>query len=340
MKLFNSLAITLSLYSLPAAQAFEVPGFITEDQFAQDFDLRVVPFIQSGETSSFVGKDGVSLFYRRILQANAKANVVLVHGFNESELKFRELAYIFGQSGYNVHLYDHRGFGQSEKSIEGKPTQAWVQNFDDYVADMNIFFQQVYDAKGLPTFVLAHSMGAVVVARYMQQYDNVIQKAVLSSPMIQPDSSPYPAPLAMAIAKAAIIAGQGKNFALGQDPFPNGQPAEGKPDSSSSVRVDRLLADRESTGYPAVGATWRWVYESLKQTGSTLDRRNTAKIKAPILLFQATEDKYVNLEPQRTFCQRVPQCQLEVVQGAEHAIFYERDIFLGPYLEKVLAFLK
>lgn len=339
MKLFGHLAFTLILFGSLPAQAADIPGFIPETQLTQEFALRIAPLIEAGETSTFTGKDGASLFYRRIVQAEAKANVVIVHGFNESEAKYSELAYLFNQAGYNVHIYEHRGFGKSTRLLADAPTKAWVRDFDDYVVDMNTFFSQVYDAQDLPTYVFAHSMGAVVTARYMQQYPHSIAKAVFSSPMIQPNSDPYPAALAKTLAKAAILAGQGRSFALGQDPFPSGEAVEAQPDSSSDARVDRYLAERDASGYRAMGATWRWAYESLKQTASTIDPRNTEKIKAPILLFQATEDKYVNLEPQVTFCQRLPSCRLEVVQGSEHAIFYERDEFLVPYLEKILAFL-
>jgi len=340
MKLFSSLAFILSLGAFSPIQAAEIPGFVPEDQLLREYDLKIAPNFAGGEISTFTGKDGVSLSYRRILKPDARGNIVIMHGFNEGESKYAELAYTFGQSGYNVHIYEHRGFGNSERLVSGEPTKAWVRDFDDYVVDLNTFFSQVYDAQGLPTYVFAHSMGAVVTARYLQQYPNTIVKAVFSSPMIQPNSAPYPAPVALGIAKAAILAGQGRNFAIGQDPFPKGQPAVGKSDSSSDVRVDRYLAEREAIGYLAIGATWRWVQESLQQTPSTIDRRNTAKIKTPILLFQATEDKYVNLEPQTKFCERLPNCRLEVVTGAEHAIFYERDEFLVPYLLKVLAFLQ
>ncbi len=340
MKLFSSLVFILSLGTISPIQAAEIPGFIPEDQLLREYDLKIAPNFAAGELSTFIGKDGISLSYRRILKADARANIVLLHGFNEGESKYAELAYIFGQSGYNVHIYEHRGFGNSERLVPGEPTKAWVRDFDDYVVDLNTFFSQVFDAQGLPTYIFAHSMGAVVTARYLQQYPNTIVKAVFSSPMIQPNSDPYPAPVALGIARAAVLAGQSRNFALGQDPFPNGQPAESKSDSSSAVRVDRYLAEREAIGYLAIGATWRWVQESLKQTSSTIDRRNTAKIKTPILLFQATADKYVNPEPQVTFCKRLPNCSLELVTGAEHAIFYERDEFLVPYLQKVLAFLQ
>lgn len=340
MKRFQYLAFALIFASVTSVHAAEIPGFIPESQLSQDFDLRIAPVFRAGETSTFTGKDLAVLNYRRIIVPDAKANLLIVHGFNESEGKYSELAYIFSQAGYNVHIYEQRGFGQSDRLLPGEPTKAWVRSFDDYVVDMNTFFSQVYDARGLPTFVFAHSMGAVVTARYMQQYPNTILKAVFSSPMIEPNSAPYPALVAKGIAKAAILAGQGRNFALGQDPFPKGQAAPAKPDSSSDIRVDRYLAERDAEGYTQMGATWSWVYESLNQTSSTIDVKNAARIKAPILVFQATEDKYVNPEPQVTFCKRVPNCRLEVVKGSEHAIFYERDEFLVPYLEKILSFLQ
>ena len=60
--------------------------------------------------------------------------------------------------------------------------KGYVDQFDDYVADLKQFHDEVIvPDKPAKLFLLAHSMGAIS-ARYLERWPNDIQAAVLSSP--------------------------------------------------------------------------------------------------------------------------------------------------------------
>ena len=104
------------------------------------------------------GQKGLRLFYQSWLpDTESRANIIIVHGIAEHSGRYTNFArYLVGQ-GYNVFAMDNRHHGQSE----GNPGQ--VDNFQFFIDDLNSFYRQVSeDNQGRKTFILGHSMGAMI----------------------------------------------------------------------------------------------------------------------------------------------------------------------------------
>ena len=154
---------------------------------------EVEPFLaERRNEGTFNSFDGRPISYEYYITENAKASVVISHGFTESAEKFREMSYYFINEGYNVFAITHRGHGASYKeSID--PYTVYVSEFNDYIKDFYTFIKRIVtpNSDSLPLYLYAHSMGGAIAALTLEQYPDIFKKAVLNAPMIHFKSSPH-----------------------------------------------------------------------------------------------------------------------------------------------------
>ncbi len=104
----------------------------------------------------FEAGDGLRLYEQSWLpEGEAKARVVIIHGYGEHSARYQHVARALVERGYAVHAFDLRGHGRSEGP------RAFVKSVETYVADARRFLSRLPSA---PTFVLGHSMGGTIVA--------------------------------------------------------------------------------------------------------------------------------------------------------------------------------
>ena len=142
-------------------------------------------FWQQGLFNSFEGVKCVDIHYAVFTQKNSNSPaLIIVPGRSESYLKYQELAFNFYQQGYNVFIIDHRGQGLSGRLLKN-PNKGYVEDFQDYVDDLHYFIESVVVKHcAAKPFLLAHSMGGAIAARFMQDSPDAIKAAVISSPML------------------------------------------------------------------------------------------------------------------------------------------------------------
>jgi alpha-beta hydrolase superfamily lysophospholipase len=113
--------------------------------------------------------------------------VVLVHGYGEHSGRYDHVARTFTDQGAAVHAYDQRGYGQSE----GR--RAYVESFAHYLDDLHLFLDRVRgESPDRPLFLFGHSMGGLVVLKYVLDRRPSMDGLILSAPAIEinPDLAP------------------------------------------------------------------------------------------------------------------------------------------------------
>ena len=161
--------------------------FIKEQDFAEVIEGKVLPFLKDKTKDGyFETRDGLKLHYQTFINPEEKASIVISHGYCEFISKYAELIYYFYQMGYSVFMVEHRGHGFSDRQVEGY-SKVHVDSFQDYVLDFNEFVEKVVVPESITErlFLFAHSMGGAIGALYIEQYPNVFEAAVLSSPMME-----------------------------------------------------------------------------------------------------------------------------------------------------------
>ena len=143
-----------------------------ENGFEQAVRTVLAPWLRDHVTGgTFTGFDGARIQYYKAEHPDAKAAVVMVHGFCEFFGKFHETAYDFHENGYSVYFLEQRGHGGSQRSVD-EPDVVDVADFSDYVEDLKCFLDQVVlpQTSGQRLILYAHSMGGCVGALFLERY--------------------------------------------------------------------------------------------------------------------------------------------------------------------------
>jgi len=137
--------------------------------------------------SSLSTDDGLHLFTRSWPSSSPRAVVALVHGYAEHSGRYDHVARTFTEQGATVHAYDQRGHGHSD----GR--RAYVASFERYLDDLDRFLDHVRaQTPDVPLFLFGHSMGGLVVLKYVLDRNPSPRGLLLSAPAIQinPDLAP------------------------------------------------------------------------------------------------------------------------------------------------------
>lgn len=244
--------------------------------------------------------------------------------------KYRELCRYFFQAGCAVYLPLLRGHGTGPL--------IHVNRFEDYVQDLDCFLRQVAGERR-PRYLFAHSMGGGVGARYLQAHPDVFDRAVLSSPMLCPQTGQVPWAVALAGARFLLRRGERAKSPLFSGKFdPNASfQASG---STSEARFRRNLRCRMAQpAYQTEGATNRWVYEALALRSRVLRRRQCKNVTLPVLVLSAGQDTQVRNREQRAFLRRIPQGMGQSFPDGKHELFSAENGLLERYLDCIFNFL-
>jgi len=191
-------------------------GVYAESELSTANNQAILPFFRTGVTGTFLTYDRLTLSYLKFEHPNERAAVVLVPGRGESYSTFPEVIYALYQNGYSVWALDQRSQGHSQRILKN-PRKTHVQEFDDYVRDLNLFVKGFVKNKKHPrVFALGNSMGGLVVALAAERDPSLFDAAVLISPLLEVNRKGIPEPVAYTIAYAAMGTGHGKNFCLYQ----------------------------------------------------------------------------------------------------------------------------
>lgn len=188
---------------------------------------------------TFTGTDGKAVHYRTYDYNKAKAIVVFLNGRGEFVDKYDVLfsaeheypvgkvpgAETLANLPVSFVAIDHEGQGDSKAGrIPGH-----VDNFEYFVNDIHTLFTTLpkLAEHKLPIFMVSHSMGGLIAARYAQTFPGTIDGLVLSSPMLKHLA---PAPLSyeqlMKIAGfyalPTSMGGQGMDKLCTEPKLPNG----------------------------------------------------------------------------------------------------------------------
>lgn len=304
--------------------------------FLDKYKNEIMPFCDEYERDGyFASFDGRKMHYLSYINDNARANVLILHGFTEFAKKLDEMAYHFFSAGYSVYSLDLRGHGLSYKM----PAPQYAVNsngFDEYARDVECFCDKVI-GNALPLYCYTHSLGGNVALIS----DIKCDRLVLSSPMICGNMG---MPVGIAKVVSSIFCAIGK----GDTPAPNKcefHPELPNNDAVSLERGNRVIAMRvENQEYQTCGPTFNWVRDSIRAKDKILTDENVLKLSAPMLLIKPEQDAQLLEKPQDAFvslCKKHNKA-IEVIRikNTHHEIFQSEDKELMEYIDKILSFFE
>ena len=257
--------------------------------------------------------DGLTLATRRWQpHARPKGAVALVHGIGEHSGRYAHVATHLMLHDYAVYAFDLRGHGRSE----GEP-RAYVEAFDVYVADLDRVLEHIRAEAGvLPLFLMGHSMGGGIAARYVIEHGaGGLAGLVLSSAALRvpADLSPFLQKIAGVVSRFApkLPATRLNTANLSRDPA-----------VARAYEQDPLVYG---------GGVRARVGHAILQNVQHIEQHTDA-FTLPLYLFHGTADRIADPEGSRRLFERAPteDKTLKLYDGLLHETMNE------PERERVL----
>lgn len=232
----------------------------------------------------------------------ARGTLAIVHGYGEHAGRYREFSAWLAGHGWRVVACDLPGHGRSP----GR--RGHIRRFSDYLSVVEALLAEAQRAA--PVFLLGHSLGGLIAARYLELEPQAASGLILSSPFF---GLALPVP-AWKRALAQMLSRLWPAASL-----PSGIRPE---DLSHDPKV--VEAYRRDPLVHRV-ATARWFTEVLAAQTAAL--RDAPKLEVPVLIVQGEEDRLAQVAATRAFAAACgsPSLTLKLYGGLYHETLNELD---------------
>ncbi|MCC6486247.1 MAG: lysophospholipase [Candidatus Hydrogenedentes bacterium] len=250
---------------------------------------------------------------------DARAAVVIVHGFGHHAACFQDVAAHLNTHGFNCHALDLRGHGKSE----GR--RGHVASYERTFDDVRLFLGRVRERSAATPFVLfGHSMGALIAALLAAEDQMELRGLILSSGLLRiPD---HVSPLLLAL--AGVL---GRLF-----PYLPVQPVDLGTLSRDPAYLERMRAD-----------SLRYIGRMNARSGLEMMKAMTRldgcmeRISVPLLVLHGTADRLTDPEGSRVLHTRAASADktLRLFDGGYHELFndYGKEEYLSVITEWLVA---
>lgn len=257
--------------------------------------------------STFVANDGDRVVIQDWPLASGipqRGTVIIVHGLGEHAGRYEHVAEHLNAWGFAVRGYDQCGHGESGGARGSLPTDSRL--LDD-LADI-IDSTRASMRKGLPLILLGHSMGGLVVGRFVSLGIRPVSALIMSSPALDAGMNALQKWLVALLPKIApnLRIGNGLNpHFISHDPA-----------VVAAYQQDPMVHDRISARLA------RFIAEAGPQTLA-----RAAHWTVPTLLLYAGDDRLLNPDGSRRFAAAAPKgvVTAKCFDGMYHEIFNEQD---------------
>ncbi len=285
--------------------------------------------------------DGAKLRTARWVPPRAvRGTIGILGGRAEFIEKYFETIQQLLDRGFAVATMDWRGQGGSARQLKN-PRKGHIDDFSLYERDLDGLVSEVLDPScPRPWYGLCHSMGAAILLAVARAGRCPFDRLVLTSPMIALAGSKRPR-VARLLAEALDAVGLGGAFVPGGGPnIIVAEPFAGNPFTSDPVRYARtsgvVAADPDlGLGWPTIG----WLHAAFRLMREFEDPDFPRRTLTPILVVAAGADRVVDTRATERFASRLRAGRLIVVDGAEHEIMMERDVFRDRFWAAFDAFI-
>lgn len=242
---------------------------------------------------------GKNLFYQSWLpEGDLKAVLVICHGVCEHSGRYMNLVIPLTRSGIAVWAYDHLGCGSSPGQ------RGHIDSWEDFRSGLRAFLEVVYSNNpGLPIFLYAHSMGALVALEIIQQGTHGLKGVVLSGTPITPAG--VGSPIKKLVARLLSRIKPTYSIDLGI----NGDNLSRDPRAVQAYREDPLVQRF---------VTVRWGTEAMMVQQMVSSRPD--QVRLPVLFIHGSDDPLNLVSGVRSFFKQIPypNKQLLVYEGSLH----------------------
>ncbi len=273
--------------------------------------------------------DGVRLRAVRWTPAsNGRGTVAVLGGRGEFVEKYFEVVAELLSRGFAVASMDWRGQGGSERQLRN-PRKGHVDDFSEFERDLDALVISVLRPYCPPPwFGLCHSMGAAILLMVDGGAGSPFERLVLTSPMVALKGFDHRGPIRFVL-EALDALGMGAAFIPGEG---SGNlwaaPFEGNvltTDPARFARIAKLAAAAPHLllGGPTIG----WAHAAFRLLKRFDEPNFPRRLQTPMLIIASGADRVTDTAATESFAARQTVGRLIVIEGAQHEILIERDLF-------------
>ena len=285
---------------------------------------------------SYIKVRGVEHYYEWIKQSDGseKPVMVFIHGWAGSARYWETTARVLSKQ-FDCLLYDMRGFGRSRgkpifeaQSIQEEAVIDLTYELEEYAEDLKALLDELQLQR---VYINAHSMGASIATLFLNQYQERVEKAILTcSGIFEYDKQAFDA-----FHKFGGYVVKFRPQWLAKIPLVDRmfmarflyRPI--KAADRQAFLEDFLIADRE--------AALNTIYTSVSKAQSELMPQEFAKLKVPTLLISGEYDKIIPAEMGRKAAVLSDRVEYVMIPNTSHFPMLEDP---NTYLETVSKFLQ
>ncbi|MBX3578924.1 MAG: alpha/beta hydrolase [Rhizobiaceae bacterium] len=306
------------------------------------FETPANPVPENARAGFFVTADGKTLRYARFPATGRplKGTVIIIQGRNECIEKYFETARDITARGLGVATFDLRGQGASDRLISD-PERGYVESFDEYVSDVERFFEEVVLADcRAPFYIMGHSTGALVGLLAAPRMINRVQRMILCVPLLGLKGLPFSNATVRRATALLYNVGLGHMYLTGGP-----RPKQPTPFATNVLTTDlgRYLRNVQIfQTWPQLGLggpTATWIHAATVAVDKVHDPEFMARIQIPMLFIAAGSDEVVSTEAIEHYAKHLRAGSLLTLDGARHEVWQEADIFREQLLAAFDAFI-
>jgi lysophospholipase len=339
-------------------------------------DLPDNPVPDGARVGFAVTSDGIKIRFAHWPAAGNRrqGTVTLLQGRAEFIEKYFEVIDDLRARGFDVVTFDWRGQGGSQR-VTRNPKRGHISNFRKYRLDLRTVLKDVSLAHYPgPHFALAHSTGALVLMSDTERLRTMLDRVVLTAPLLGLPSGAWAPDLAAAgrwilrklsfgllgrpplkaegaktsaiiekigfpIARIFSLFGFGRLFVPGG----NGEifvAFENNRQTSDETRFERFNKVLNAAPELGVGApTLGWLNAAGRTMLAFRKRDAGPKIKLPCLVLAAGNDQIVSTPLIEDFVSRTKAAAYVEIPGASHELMMEKDVFRDQFWAAFDAFI-
>ena len=252
--------------------------------------------------------------------------VVLLGGRSEFIEKYRETVDQLLVRNLDVVTFDWRGQGLSDRLLPNR-YKGYVETYEDYLKDLTCFMDRHVPQKaGRPVMMLAHSMGGHIALRYLHDHPGRVEKAVLTSPLID---------IAGSVMLKQSLKMIKKHYATRANDFdPSKKCFAGNRLTRDPHRFQQTIQMIIDNPDVAIGGvTFGWLDATFNSIQHIMVDGYLESIATPVIMVSPGADEIVSVAAQKKICRRVPNCHLVVIPNALHELLIETDAVLEKFWE-------
>jgi lysophospholipase len=274
---------------------------------------------------------------------------LLLQGLTEYLEKYDETADELVARGFVVVSIDWRSQGASERHRSGNRA-GHVRSFDEYDADMAAAAIQVEAMQKeraerrlapLPVIVLAHSMGAHILLRFLHEHPRRFAGAVMTAPMLGVQTEKYSLEYTRWVTFLLNLRQPSSRLIYTvEDRDPLKVPFEENLVTSDRGRFERNREFLKAQPFLRIyGPTFGWLGAAFQSMDRMARSGFAEAVTTPLLVISAGRDRLVINQAIRDFVKRLPNATYVEIEDAEHEIMQEKDPIRARFWSEFDAFV-